>query len=194
MLVDNPIRKSLTICTDKGEKVVVNFGCEGLPNFCYICRKMDHQMKECDRRSEDSEEEEQLNYKEWLRASPRKPFRLKAEAKEGTVSGNHGGGAKRNLNIAIDEAKAPNEHANDKLPQLVEKLMSLSVETTGSQPKDIPEPRPEGIVFGELTNRERMSTKALPIKASTGGGESSSVLGFDLQVAGLTPPLSWVHK
>ncbi|KAJ4839692.1 hypothetical protein Tsubulata_006580 [Turnera subulata] len=74
MQVDRPIRKSLTIRKGKGEKVAVIFRYEGLPNFCYLCGKMDHQLKECDRRSEESDDEEQVNFGEWLRASPRKPF------------------------------------------------------------------------------------------------------------------------
>ncbi|KAJ4825497.1 hypothetical protein Tsubulata_035017 [Turnera subulata] len=81
MGVDKPIRKSLMIRTGKGDKVEILYRYEGLPNFCYLCGRLDHQLKDYDRRTEDSDEEEQVNYGEWLRASPRKPFRLKVEGR-----------------------------------------------------------------------------------------------------------------
>ncbi|KAJ4827180.1 hypothetical protein Tsubulata_028719 [Turnera subulata] len=64
----------------RGVKVEILFRYEGLPNFCYLCGKMDHLLKECDQRSEDSEEEECTLFGELLRASPRKPFKLRTEA------------------------------------------------------------------------------------------------------------------
>ncbi|KAJ4827130.1 hypothetical protein Tsubulata_045687 [Turnera subulata] len=77
MHVEKSIRKSILIRSGMGEKVEVLYRYEGLPNFCYLCGKMDHLLKECEQRTEDSDEEERTIYGEWLRASPRKPFRLR---------------------------------------------------------------------------------------------------------------------
>ncbi|KAJ4822197.1 hypothetical protein Tsubulata_030999 [Turnera subulata] len=80
MHVEKPIRRSVFIRTGQGTKVEVSFRYEGLPNFCYLCGRIDHLLKDCDQRSEESDEEERTCYGEWLRASPRKPFRLRTKA------------------------------------------------------------------------------------------------------------------
>ncbi|KAJ4841872.1 hypothetical protein Tsubulata_047003 [Turnera subulata] len=64
MHVEKPIRKSVMMRTGSGGKVEVTFRYEGLSKFCYMCGKMDHLMKECERRTEDFDEEERTTYGE----------------------------------------------------------------------------------------------------------------------------------
>ncbi|KAJ4846150.1 hypothetical protein Tsubulata_034325 [Turnera subulata] len=78
--VDHPLKKSLVIRKGGGTNVEVMFRYEGIPNFCYIYGKLGHVLKECEQRSEESDEEERITYGEWLRASPRKPYSVKMEA------------------------------------------------------------------------------------------------------------------
>ncbi|KAJ4844332.1 hypothetical protein Tsubulata_030446 [Turnera subulata] len=80
--VEKPIRRSVTIRAEQGTKAEVTFRYEGLPNFYYLYGRMDHLLKKCDQRCEDSDEEECTHYGEWLRASPRKPFRLQKKAND----------------------------------------------------------------------------------------------------------------
>ncbi|KAJ4844126.1 hypothetical protein Tsubulata_026073 [Turnera subulata] len=64
MHVEKSIRKSLFIRTGKGEKVEVTYRYEGLPNFYYICGRMDHLLKECDLRNKDLDEEQRTTFGE----------------------------------------------------------------------------------------------------------------------------------
>ncbi|KAJ4839290.1 hypothetical protein Tsubulata_035583 [Turnera subulata] len=80
--VEKPLRKMLSIRKSQGPSTGVSYRYEGIPNFCYLCGKLGHLIKECDRRNEESNEEEVLNYGEWMRATPWKPYSAKLEALE----------------------------------------------------------------------------------------------------------------
>ncbi|KAJ4838810.1 hypothetical protein Tsubulata_011257 [Turnera subulata] len=75
-----PLRKSLAVHKEEGQMVEVSFQYEGIPNFCYICGKLGHTLKKCESRNEDSNEEEKLDFGEWLQASPRKLYSVRLEA------------------------------------------------------------------------------------------------------------------
>ncbi|KAJ4830067.1 hypothetical protein Tsubulata_009275 [Turnera subulata] len=91
--VEKPLRKSLLIKKESGKEIAVSFRYEGIPNFCYICGKLGHVLKDCDDRSEESDEEERHNYGEWLRASPRKPYSVRLEASYEAKMPEEGGGS-----------------------------------------------------------------------------------------------------
>ncbi|KAJ4827699.1 hypothetical protein Tsubulata_027558 [Turnera subulata] len=75
--MEKPLRKSLTIRRGAGLSSEVYYRYEGILNFCYLCGRLGHSLKECEKRSEELDEEEILSYGEWLRASPLKPYSAK---------------------------------------------------------------------------------------------------------------------
>ncbi|KAJ4843031.1 hypothetical protein Tsubulata_005886 [Turnera subulata] len=88
--VEKPLRRNLTIRQSLGQPSEVYYRYEGIPNFCYLCGRLGHSLKECERRSEELDEEEILSFGEWLRASPCNPFSTKMESlSKKTNSENH---------------------------------------------------------------------------------------------------------
>ncbi|KAJ4823219.1 hypothetical protein Tsubulata_025239 [Turnera subulata] len=78
--VDKHLHRTLAIRKGNGASIEVSFRYEGIPNFCYLCGKLGHLFKECDLQREESDEEEVLSFREWMRASSRKPFSARLEA------------------------------------------------------------------------------------------------------------------
>ncbi|KAJ4832701.1 hypothetical protein Tsubulata_050185 [Turnera subulata] len=77
--VEKPLRKSLMIKTSQGLATEITYRYKGIPNFCYICSKLGHLLKKCEQRKEESDDEEVVTFREWMRASPRKPYSAKHE-------------------------------------------------------------------------------------------------------------------
>ncbi|KAJ4842551.1 hypothetical protein Tsubulata_042032 [Turnera subulata] len=72
--VEKPLRKTLSI-RFKGDLVIaISYRYEGIPNFCYICGKLGHLLKECELKKEESNDEEVLGFGEWMHASLRKRY------------------------------------------------------------------------------------------------------------------------
>ncbi|KAJ4846112.1 hypothetical protein Tsubulata_033990 [Turnera subulata] len=93
--VEKPLRKSLSIRKERGTIVEVVYRYEGIPNFCYLCGKLGHDLKECECRGEDSDDEENTSFDEWLCASPLKPYSIRQEASMGTNIVDRSGGANK---------------------------------------------------------------------------------------------------
>lgn len=48
--ITKPLKRVLKIRGSDGEEIVVSFSYERLPNFCYLCGKMGHILRECELR------------------------------------------------------------------------------------------------------------------------------------------------
>ncbi|KAJ4835739.1 hypothetical protein Tsubulata_031697 [Turnera subulata] len=72
----NPLRTTLLVAAEEEEAFVVSFRYEQLPNFCFLCGRLGHGMKDCGYKSdEEIHDEGSLSYTEELRAPPfRKNF------------------------------------------------------------------------------------------------------------------------
>ncbi|CAJ2638278.1 unnamed protein product [Trifolium pratense] len=70
-----PLKRG-TVLNYQGKRLHVFFKYERLPNFCYMCRRIGHQMKDCEEVEGNEEdgyediEEKELPYGSWLKASP----------------------------------------------------------------------------------------------------------------------------
>ncbi|CAJ2644626.1 uncharacterized protein LOC123882497 [Trifolium pratense] len=70
-----PLKRG-TVLNYQGKRLHVFFKYERLPNFCYMCGRIGHQMKDCEEVEGNEEdgyediEEKELPYGSWLKASP----------------------------------------------------------------------------------------------------------------------------
>ncbi|KAJ4829525.1 hypothetical protein Tsubulata_028065 [Turnera subulata] len=73
--VTKPLKREILGRNAQGHNLVFPVKYDKLPNYCYGCGVMGHLINECDLWSEyDSDEEQELPYGDWLRASPTKIF------------------------------------------------------------------------------------------------------------------------
>ncbi|KAL0440236.1 UNVERIFIED_CONTAM: hypothetical protein Slati_2506600 [Sesamum latifolium] len=68
--VNNPLKMALKIRTTGGDEHLVHFTYEMLPNFCYLCGRMEHIEKYCEIKFEEGfiDPREDMPYGPWLRA------------------------------------------------------------------------------------------------------------------------------
>ncbi|KAJ4846132.1 hypothetical protein Tsubulata_000840 [Turnera subulata] len=79
--IDKPLAKEIITQKADGSSVRIYFRYKRLPNFCYHCGRLGLLLKDCMFIDDEGEDDEiGTPYGEWLRASPKKPFRLKAKA------------------------------------------------------------------------------------------------------------------
>ncbi|KAL0444622.1 UNVERIFIED_CONTAM: hypothetical protein Slati_2184900 [Sesamum latifolium] len=67
--VNRPLRRVLKLKSDEGDELLIRFTYERLPNFCYICRKLGHISRFCDRYFEEGfvDPGETTPYGPWIR-------------------------------------------------------------------------------------------------------------------------------
>ncbi|KAL0462160.1 UNVERIFIED_CONTAM: hypothetical protein Slati_0103600 [Sesamum latifolium] len=71
--VSKPLPRALKLHTVMGDEQLVSFTFERLPNFCYLCGKIDHIVKWCETRFKEDfvDPGEDTPYGPWLRAVSR---------------------------------------------------------------------------------------------------------------------------
>ncbi|XP_024642377.1 uncharacterized protein [Medicago truncatula] len=121
----NPLKRGIVLKYQK-RSLWIFFKYERLPNFCYKCGRIGHQMKECEEETgQDGEgytdvEEQDQAYGSWMRASPLPKFQVefKKEPSTGTCSkslfsstssskGSEAGEEKTSKVLAVNEEETP---------------------------------------------------------------------------------------
>jgi hypothetical protein len=97
VLIDlrKPLKRG-TVIKSQDRSLKVYFKYERLPNFCFVCGRIGHQLKECDEAGDLEEagyedlEEKELGFGPWLRASPlpKPSFEPRKESSSGACSKN----------------------------------------------------------------------------------------------------------
>ncbi|KAJ4843079.1 hypothetical protein Tsubulata_046969 [Turnera subulata] len=102
--VEKPLAKEIVTKRANGSSVRIYFRYERLPNFCYHCGRLGHLLKDCMFINDNDEEAEiGIPYGEWLRASPKKPFRMRSDKGSDKDLGNQ----TSSLSIASKNAGSP---------------------------------------------------------------------------------------
>jgi hypothetical protein len=116
----------------QGKDIWVDYKYERLPNFCFVCGRIGHQMRDCeDLEDHDQEdfseaEEKDQNYGPWLRASPLPKITFEASKESGSsgcsknlfpaqsISKGQNSGTAMEKDEEVEQPKEPNVEQNNK--------------------------------------------------------------------------------
>jgi hypothetical protein len=135
VLIDlrKPLKRG-TVIKSQDRSLKVYFKYERLPNFCFVCGRIGHQLKECEEASDLEEagyeelEEKELGFGPWLRASPlpKPSYEPRKESSSGacsknlfdstSTSKNEGTEKGKTNEVKVEQQKKP---AQDEVPKTV---------------------------------------------------------------------------
>ncbi|WJX41610.1 hypothetical protein P8452_28938 [Trifolium repens] len=131
VLIDlrKPLKRG-TVIKSQDRSLKVYFKYERLPNFCFVCGRIGHQLKECDEAGDLEEagyedlEEKELGFGPWLRASPlpKPSFEPRKESSSGACSKNlfeststsKNDGSGKGTEVEVEQQKKPSQEETPK--------------------------------------------------------------------------------
>jgi hypothetical protein len=133
VLIDlrKPLKRG-TVIKSQDRSLKVYFKYERLPNFCFVCGRIGHQLKECDEAGDLEEagyeelEEKELGFGPWMRASPlpKPSFEPRKESSSGacsknlfestSTSKNDGSEKGKGTEVEVEQQKKPSQEETPK--------------------------------------------------------------------------------
>ncbi|XP_074290614.1 uncharacterized protein LOC141617329 [Silene latifolia] len=158
--VREPLKAGVPISMKAGRVVTFDVKYERLPLFCYGCGVIGHGEKDCEH---GPYEEEELEYGEWLRASP---WKVTKTVSEGT------GKAAKDLRGCFD--RVSREEAKADIDSMIEKLQSIALDLRHKKCGGV-----QQMEVGEKTGmgeRVEKNTEGSGKEGEGGGGAGNGVI------------------